>query len=112
MLASALGTGCLNLPFRVSELGIIPFVIEMTLVALLSYFGMYMMERMIIKYKVVSYAEMVRRAFGTNVMQAAQALLVLFPWGCSICIQVIFAKFALQVMHDVLGLPLYTHRDD
>ena len=71
-----------------------------------------MMERMIIRYKVISYAGMVRRAFGTTIMQAAQALLVLFPWGCSICIQVIFAKFTLQVMHDVLGLPLYAHRDN
>jgi amino acid permease len=56
MLASALGTGCLNLPFRASQLGMIPFIIITLLAAALSYFGMYLMERIIIKYKVPSYS--------------------------------------------------------
>lgn len=64
MLASALGTGCLNLPIRASQLGVIPFIILIILTALLSYFGMYMMERIIIKYKVASYSEMVKKAYG------------------------------------------------
>ena len=59
----------------------------------------------------VSYAEMVKRAFGPTVMQIAQTFLVLLPWGFAICIQVIFAKFTVQVMFDVFGLPLYSNRD-
>jgi len=64
MLASALGTGCLNLPIRVQQLGIVPFIIVILLTAALAYFGMYMMKRVIIKYKVASYSEMVKRAYG------------------------------------------------
>jgi amino acid permease len=56
MLASALGTGCLNLPSRLQQLGIIPFILITFLCAFLSYLGMYMMECVIVKYKVASYA--------------------------------------------------------
>jgi len=59
MLASALGTGCLNLPLRIQQLGIIPFFLIMLICAFLSYLGMYMMECIIVKYKVASYSEMV-----------------------------------------------------
>jgi len=43
MLASALGTGCLNLPIRVHELGIFPFIIVVLITAYLAFCGMYLM---------------------------------------------------------------------
>lgn len=111
MLASALGTGCLNLPIRASQLGIIPFILIMFLAASLSYLGMYMMEKIIIKYKIASYSEMVKKAYGERIMRYAEAVLILFPWGFSICLQVIFAKFVCQILSDVLGMPLYLDRE-
>jgi len=56
MLASALGTGCLNLPIRVHKLGVGMFLIVLLICCLLSYWGMYMMERIIVKFKVISYS--------------------------------------------------------
>jgi hypothetical protein len=43
LLTSALGTGCLSLPYRASKVGIIPFIILTLLCALLAYVGMYFM---------------------------------------------------------------------
>lgn len=55
-LTSAIGTGCLNLPVRVHQLGIFPYIVVLCLVGLLSFFGVYFMELVIAKFKVQSYA--------------------------------------------------------
>jgi amino acid permease len=64
MLTSALGPGCLSLPYRAGRLGLVMFVLLTMVCAALSYLGMYFMERIIVRYKVASYSEMVRKAFG------------------------------------------------
>lgn len=64
MLTSSLGTGSLSLPYRASKLGILPFTLIVLLCAFLAYLGMYFMERIIVKFKVVSYSQMVRKSFG------------------------------------------------
>ena len=58
MLASTLGTGCFNLPYRVHQLAVVPFMVLLSACAIFAYTGMYMMERVIIRYKVESYAQM------------------------------------------------------
>ncbi len=39
--------------------------------ALLSYLGMFLMSKFMVRYKVLSYSEMVRRAFGARIMRGA-----------------------------------------
>lgn len=50
LLASAMGTGIFNLPLRVAEIGIIPFIFFALLNAVFSYGGMIMMSKLIKKY--------------------------------------------------------------
>jgi amino acid permease len=71
LLASVLGTGNLNLPLRIDHLGLIPFVAVVLLTALLSYFGMYLMSKFMVRFKVVSYSEMVRKTYGVKFMRIA-----------------------------------------
>jgi len=66
MLSSAIGTGSLNLPLRVHQLGIVPFVLIIFICAYFSYLGMSMIERVIIRTKVTSYSEMVSKAYGES----------------------------------------------
>jgi amino acid permease len=56
MLASALGTGMLNLPLRVEEVGVIPFIVLILISALLAYFGMNLMSKIIMRFKLSSYS--------------------------------------------------------
>lgn len=56
LIASAIATGTLNLPIRAHQLGLIPYTIVLTLSIALSYFGMVIMEWIILKHKVQSYA--------------------------------------------------------
>lgn len=55
---------------------------------------------------------MVKRAFGTTVMKYADIVLIVYPWALSICLQVIFAKFMVQLIADFTGLPLYDDREN
>ena len=52
LLTSAIATGCLNLPLRAHQLGVIPFFIILTLTGFYSYYGMQFIEMMIYKFKV------------------------------------------------------------
>jgi hypothetical protein len=53
---------------------------------------------------------MVKRAFGVTAMKYADIVLIVYPWAMSICLQVIFAKFLVQILADVVGMPLYDDR--
>jgi len=54
---------------------------------------------------------MVKRAFGVTVMKYADIVLIIYPWAMSICLQVIFAKFMVQIIADFTGMPLYDDRE-
>lgn len=69
------------------------------------------MELMISKYKVQSYAEMVSKAFGHQKRRYSEFVLIFFTWAVTICTEVIFIKFTMQLLHDVLGCPFYENRD-
>jgi amino acid permease len=110
MLASALGTGMLNLPLRVEEVGVIPFILLIFISALLAYFGMHLMSKIIMRYKVSSYSEMVKKALSHKAMRFSESILIFYPWAIATCLQVIFAKFMVQFLHDEIGFNLYESR--
>lgn len=68
------------------------------------------MEWIILKYKVQSYAEMVQRAFGEQIMKYSEFMLIFYTWGIALCIEIIFIKFASQLLYDIFGMPLYISR--
>jgi hypothetical protein len=35
---------------------------------------------------------------------------VLYPWGITVCFQVIFAKFVVQLLQDFFGVDIYVDR--
>jgi amino acid permease len=111
MLTSALGPGCLSLPYRAGRLGLVMFVLLTMACAALSYLGMYFMERIIVRYKVPSYSEMVRKAFGERITKLAEIVLITYPLAITISVQVIFSKFITQLLTDIFGLPLYSNRE-
>lgn len=111
MLTSALGPGCLSLPYRAGRLGLVMFILLIMACAALSYLGMYFMERIIVRYKVASYSEMVRKAFGEKITKLAEIVLIAYPVALTVSVQVIFSKFIIQLLTDVFGLPLYADRE-
>ncbi len=50
-------------------------------------------------------------AGGTILMRISNFCLIIYPWGITICFQVILAKFIIQLLNDVGGLNLYEDRD-
>jgi amino acid permease len=64
LLASAMGSGMFNLPYRVDRVGIIPVLLYILAGGLFSYIGMYLISRLIIRFKISSYSEMCEKAYG------------------------------------------------
>ena len=46
---------------------------------------------------------MVNKPFGNIMAKISQIYMILYPWVISIFFQVIFAKFVLQLLYDVVG---------
>jgi hypothetical protein len=46
-------------------------------------------------------------AQGRWLRRVAEFCLIIYPWGSTICFQVIFAKFIIQLLVDTFNLPLY-----
>jgi len=53
---------------------------------------------------------MVFKAFGEKYAHYTQIILIIYTWAVTICFEVIFMKFAVQLLYDVVGLPVYVDR--
>ena len=49
---------------------------------------------------------------GSVLMRLSNICLIIYPWGITICFQVILAKFVVQLLNDVVGLNLYSDREN
>ena len=112
LLASAMGTGIFNLPLRVEEIGVIAFFAFAVLAALFSSIGNLFITKLIDQKKFKSYSSMAHSAGGGFLMRLSNICLIIYPWGITICFQVILAKFVVQLLNDVVGLNLYSDRDN
>lgn len=110
MMASALGTGIFNLPLRITQVGLVIFIVYVFLAGVFSYMGCVLLQRMIAARGFSSYSEICMSAYGAGMKRLAQLCLVLFPWGITVCFQVIMAKFIVQLLADVYGFDLYSNR--
>ena len=70
-LACSMGVGIFNLPFRISEIGIINFLVYLVATGLFSLLGMWLMSRVILKYDVESYSTMSEKAYGKGFRKVA-----------------------------------------
>ena len=112
MLASAMGTGIFNLPFRVEQIGVFSYIIYLLTATLFSYLGMYCLSRLIHRFKLESYSEMCEQAYGNGFRKSAEYCLILYSWGLSVCYQVIFSKFVVQLLSDIFDLDVFKSRED
>lgn len=112
MMAAALGTGIFNLPLRITEIGLLTFVIYVALSAFFSYHGAILIMKLYKKFSFSSYGEMSESAYGVGMKRASEIFLILFPWGIAVCFQVILVKFLIQLGADVCGFDFYSNRDD
>ena len=111
MMASAMGTGIFNLPLRITEVGLLTFIVYVLVAAAFSYMGANMLTKLVTSKGYDSYSDASQAAFGSVLKRLSQFCLVLFPWGITVCFQVILVKFALQLLADVLDFKLYEDRE-
>lgn len=93
-----MGSGMFNLPYRVNQVGVVPFLLFLLATGLFSYIGMYLISRLIIRFKIKSYSEMCERAYGPAFKKFAEVCMIVHPWGVTVCFQVILGKFVLQIV--------------
>ena len=68
---------------------------------------MELLSEMIREHKIESYSDMAERAYGKVLRRIAEFCLIVYPWGITICFQVILAKFSTQLLYDVFKVNLY-----
>ena len=95
LLASSMGTGIFNLPQRLDQIGLLPFVFFVIVCAMYSYIGMELISELIRKHKINSYSDMTEKAYGIVLRRFSEFCLIIYPWGITICFQVILAKFSV-----------------
>ena len=54
---------------------------------------------------------MCEQAYGKKFRKFAEVCLIIYPWGITVCFQVIFAKFVLQLLADVFNMDIYKLRE-
>lgn len=111
MMASAMGTGIFNLPLRITEVGLLTFIFYVIVSGLFSYMGANMLTKLVKSKGYDSYGDASQAAFGSVLKRLSQFCLVLFPWGITVCFQVILVKFSIQLLVDVLDCKLYEDRE-
>ena len=50
---------------------------------------------------------MSEKAYGKYFRKVAEFCLIVFPWGNTICYEVLFTQFLMQLLADTFGVPLY-----
>jgi amino acid permease len=106
-LAGSMGLGIFNQPFRANQVGIINYSLALLAATLFSFLGMYLIAKLIRRHRVESYSAMSELAYGSNFRRVADFCLIAYPWGNTICFQILFAKFLLELLADTFHLPLY-----
>lgn len=72
--------------------------------------GMLYITRLIAQCKFKSYGEMSFAAYGNPLKRFSEVCIIIYPWGITICFQVIFAAFICQLLHDAFNQNLYDDR--
>ena len=70
-LAGSMGSGIFNLPYRVAEMGVLMYTFVLFVATLFSYLGMTLIAKVIKKYKLESYSEMSKTAYGPYLKKLA-----------------------------------------
>lgn len=55
---------------------------------------------------------MTEKAFGVGLRRVAEFCLIVYPWGITICFQVILARFTTQLLYDVFNVPIFDNAYD
>lgn len=71
LLASAMGSGMFNLPYRIGQIGVGAYFIYVLAGGLFSYVGMYLISRLIMRFKIRSYSEMCEKSYGSGFRKVA-----------------------------------------
>ncbi len=50
---------------------------------------------------------MSEKSYGKGFRKLAEFCLIIYPWGITVCFQVIFAKFVVQLLDDTFHLGFY-----
>jgi hypothetical protein len=88
-------------------MGIIFFSIEVIIGAVFSWIGMWFILALIQKYKFKSYVEMSTSAYGIVLKRLSQLCIIIYPWGITICFQVILARFFCQLLDHFFNIKMF-----
>lgn len=108
LLASAMGTGMFSFPYLCNEAGLGMVTIYILIGAAFSAGSMYMLTEICIEKQITSYSEMAEKLVSLNFRRFAEFCVVIYPWGITICFQVVFSKLFLELLKEAFHVKFST----
>jgi amino acid permease len=106
-MASAMGTGLFMFPWIAKNTGLAFLLIYIAVGGMFSLFSMYMLMSVAKPNHIKNYNELADFAYGKPLKRVSEFCVIIYAWGITVCFQVVFAKFVVEILDQLFGLDVF-----
>jgi amino acid permease len=107
MMASAMGTGLFSFPWIAKNTGFAFMLIYIVIAGLFSLVAMYLLMSVAKPNRIISYNDLAELAYGKAFKRISEFCVIFYAWGITICFQVVFAKFVVEILDQIFDLDVF-----
>lgn len=106
-MASAMGTGLFNFPWIAKNTGLGFLLIYILIGGVFSLSAMYLLMSIAKPNHIKTYNELADFAYGRPLKRLAEFCVIIYAWGITVCFQVVFAKFVVEILEQLFDLDVF-----
>lgn len=106
-MASAMGTGLFSFPWIAKNTGFVFLMLYILVGGMYSMVAMFLLMSVAQPNKIKSYNELAELAYGKVLKRISEFCVIFYAWGITICFQVVFAKFVLEILEQIFDLDIF-----
>lgn len=96
-----MGTGLFSYPWIASNTGLASLIIYIVVGGMFSLYAMYLLMSVSQPNNIKTYNELAELAYGKVLKRISEFCVVFYAWGITICFQVVFAKFVVEIISQI-----------
>jgi len=93
-----MGTGLFSFPWIAQNTGFIFLLIYIVAGGLFSLTAMYLLMSVAKPNNIKTYNDLAELAYGKVLKRVSEFCVIFYAWGITICFQVVFAKFVVEIL--------------
>jgi amino acid permease len=106
-MASAMGIGLFSFPWIAKNTGFLFLLIYIIIGGLFSLTAMHLLISVAIPNCIKSYSDLAALAYGKAFKRISEFCVIFYAWGITICFQVVFAKFVVEILDQTFNLDVF-----